>query len=113
MTLSILPRKVNLEIAITELGLKETPVIEAVNRMLMYSNDYGLNIYFDDNVLGIDSNIEVGEIFFEDDISEERELVDYKVPERKEAVQIYGPKTIVSAHAYSEDNGTTFKVSVS
>jgi hypothetical protein len=100
MSLPILPKNVYLEEAITELGMKGMPITRALNTILMYSKDYGLNIYFDDNVTGIDSDVDIGEIFHGDGISEERELVDFMVAKSNQMVRIDGPKSIVNAHVY-------------
>lgn len=112
MSLPILPQNVDLELAISELGMDDMPVIRALKTLLMYSSDYGLNIYFDDSVIGIDSSIMIGENFHGDDDFGNRELIDIRVAASDQMVIVDGPKCVVNAHAYFDGDASSHHIAI-
>jgi len=100
---AILPKKVYLPHAITELDLDTMPVIRAINTILLYSKHDNLPIYFDDEVMGIDSNILIGEM-----TDDESGFTKSFVAEANQMALIRGKKIITRLHAYSTDEDTKF-----
>jgi len=104
---SILPKKIYLPLAITELGLDSMPVERAIDTILLYSMNDNVSIYFDDKVEGIDSNIPIGEMI--DDASGYSETF---IAEPNQVTIIDGKKAITRSNVYSLVNGNSFHLNI-
>lgn len=103
----ILPNKVFLPLAITELGLDKMPILRAIDTILLYSMNDNVSIYFDDQVKGIDSNILIGEM-----VDDESGYSENFIAEPNQVTIINGKKAITRSNVYSLDNGINFHLSI-
>jgi len=114
----ILPEKVNLELAIVALNLKELPLALALNTIISYSNSEWLNIFFNNETEGLPQNSYFGNIYNDND-----EVIDWvqidsnlikefqsSVPKKVVTAQHYKGKDYISIHSWEVAHEVFFSV---
>jgi len=99
MSLRLLPKKVSMELAISEFGMDKLSVIVALKTLLMYSLDYDLPIYFDTQITGVDVNTHIG-----NDYDENYDFIGISVASTDSLLEIDGAKKIERASVFSRAN---------
>ena len=107
VNLKILPKRIYLETLISELRLDHMPILRALKTILLYAEHDGLEIRFDNTVLGIDASVPIGPQY-----DESGKPIDFEIVDRSQIQKISGPKTIFRAQAFHYERENRYLLSV-
>ena len=97
MGLKVLPEKVFMNAVIIAFDLTDLPTLQAFEMVLMHTNDSYLNLYCDNDIIGIEASEDIGAIF-----DEYGHAIDFEIADSVKTKTFSGPKIIENAHVYSD-----------